>query len=212
MSTERERILRMIQEGIISKEEGDELLAALGGDVDGEPEAIPKGEAEPPIGPPPRQAPHVTQKKSPAHSTGVMVAGFVLLFLCFARFLEHSAFIVFSRPWIFGIKPLHLTSGCFVGGWSPLGTFSTLFTLLILIGAVGVLFFKEWARKFLVIMLALHAFFSFFGILMMRGISIFRFNMDILGLVSSASVLGWIMVDVFFIWYFSRTSIRPQFS
>jgi hypothetical protein len=210
MSTERDRILRMVREGKISKEEGDVLLAALEDTAKTETGESTEQRVAPPAGRPSQGSPQAKRTGSPERSTGVMIGGFILLFLFFAQFLEKSALLVLSRPWVVGMKTLHLTHS-FVGGW-PLNSFSTLFTLLVAIGAVGVLFFREWARKFIVIVLALHAFFSFFVILMVRGMSIARFDTNFLGVLSGASVLGWIMVDIFFIWFFSRASIRPQFS
>ena len=212
MNDERDRILRMVRESKISKEEGDELLAALEASSESKAETARPEPSDVTQEKAVKETSSTPQQASPSRSVGVIVAAFVLIFLCLARFLEHSALVFFNRPWIIGMKPLHLTSNCFVGGWSPLGSFTTLFALLILIGAAGVLFFKEWARKFLVIALALHAFFAFFGTMMMRGIGISRFDISLVGLVSCASLAGWIIVDIFFIWYFSRASIRPQFS
>ena len=84
MNEERERILRMVREGIISKEEGDELLAALEESIEGEDKVSREDE-------PVEQPPPVTEVKPPvihevphSRSVGVMIAGCLLILLSLA--------------------------------------------------------------------------------------------------------------------------------
>ena len=160
MNEERERILRMVREGKISKEEGDELLAALAQSTEEEAEV--PCEEKPVAKPPPTTEPKpaVAQEVPPSRSVGVMIAGFLLIFMSLAWLFGGTWGLVFRNPLhLLKMQPAHLTAWGIFGGTILYNALFTIFAILILVPAIGVLLFKEWARKMLVIVLALHTFF-----------------------------------------------------
>jgi len=214
MSEERERILRMVREGKISAEEGDELLAALEEGAEEKAEAPQHEEPKERHPAPPPEQRALKKEIPPSRSVGVMVAAFALIFLSLAWLLGGASAMLFTRPWLFKTQAFRLSANCFLGGWTLYGTFSTILAILTLIAATGVLFFREWARKLLVVVLSIHAIFSFFGLMLVGRIFMgFRLSgLGLVGLTSSSTIIGWIILDIFLIWFFSRRQIRPQFS
>lgn len=214
MSDERERIVRMVREGKITAEEGDELLAALE-EGNGKDTEIPREERADVRPPTPKQSePPLKSEIPPSRSVGVMIAGFVLILLCLAWLSRESSFLFPPHRWITIVQPIRVNAGYLFGGFSLYSPFYSILTFLILIPAVGVLFFKEWARKFLLVLLVIHVLLAL-SIFMLEGIRYFGFGMPhfaFKGIFSSRSIFLWIFTDVLFIWYFSRAKIRPQFS
>ena len=142
-----------------------------------------------------------------------MIAGFVLIFLCLTCFFREPSFLFPTHRWISIIQPFRMNVGCFLAGFPYNGPFYSILTFFIFIPAVGVLFFKEWARKFLLVMLTVHILLSF-SIFMLEAIRYLPFGMPhivIKEMVMSRSILLWVLTDIFFIWYFSRAKIRAQF-
>ena len=215
MSEERKRILRMVREGKISKEEGDELLAALEQSTEEKAEAPREEKAAEKPPPTPEPKPVAIQETPPSRSTGVMIAGFLLIFMSLAWLLGGTWGIVLRNPLPFlKFQPAHLTLFNTFGGPILYNTLFTIFVILILIPATGVLFFKEWARKMLVVVLALHTCFILLGTALVRVSSIgcWPIHLAFWTPLSRSSILIWLIVDIFLIWYFSRATIRPQFS
>ena len=214
MSDERERILRMVREGKITAEEGDELLAALeeGGENDAEVPREEKADIRPPT--PTQPEPPLKFEIPPSRSVGVMIAGFVLILLSLAWLSREPTFLFPPHRWVTIVQPFRMNAGYIFGGFPLYSSFYSILTFLIVIPAVGVLFFKEWARKFLLILLVIHALLAL-SIFMLEGIRYIGFGIPhftFKGIFSSRSILLWILTDVFFIWYFCRAKIRPQFS
>ena len=215
MNEEKERILRMVREGKISKEEGDELLSALEESIEGE-DKVSREEK------PAEQPAPVTELKSPVvqdipppRSVGVMIAGCLLILLSLAwLFGEPWGFVLQSPVNLIKVRAAHFTPWNLFGGAILYNTLFTAFALLILIPAIGVLFFKEWARKLLIVVLAVHTIYTVLGLTIAR-VSFIGFKPSHFAFwtpLSHSSILLWLILDIFLIWYFSRPKIRPQFS
>lgn len=214
MTEEKERILRMVREGKISKEEGDELLSALE-EISEEGAVISKEKELEEKPSPPTGQPQVAREIPPSRSVGVMIAGCLLLLLSLGWLFGGPWGLVFHNPlYILKFNQAHLALTSMVGETTFYNSIYTIFAIFIFIPAIGILFFKEWARKLLIGILAFHAILSVCGLVLLR-VSYVVFGWPqfaFWGRLGGSAIFMWLILDIFLIWYFSRAKIRPQFS